>query len=707
MREIIECLCNGVKIKQSYPISVRKFCLSLRGCSPAAYRYVRGKFLNNLPSEVTIRKWYQNSNIDSSEEICMYALNVLRKRADIFKNKNEQLICSIVFDEMFIKKHIQYCNESSEFIGFVENDIRNEYSESNPVINTTLFFMVCGVNDPGLKIPIAHYYRNSYTHEMKTEIIIEIVTEVTKCGVEISNITADGANAGVFNMLGANTSILRTNFKNPVNDNNIQVILDPSHMIKLIRNSLASRETIYDDANDAIKWSYLIKLVEYSRENHFNLTNKLGKRHIQWYERKMHVRTAVETLSSSVADSLEFLMRAGVSQFADAGPTIRFIRMFNDVFDIMNTTKIKSQSENQFKCALNPTNKQLIFDRLSEIKSYILALKIRQSDRNPQIVSVLDSDRKVGFLGFLLDIVSVQNIYQNYVEEKKILQFFPVHRISQDHLEIFFGLLRKMCGCNDNPTIQQLEAGLKKLSLQCDIQLLSNRSNVANEGTSAVSDSENIASDILTISSRKPQSLSEDIYLFNDLQPVEENSEIETMINERHEQLQIGNIEDANYLDDMINNAGIAYVAGKLEKKLLLCDQGCCSYCKLMLEKNAKVDASNCLLGYRPCIGTFKLCKLTATALKMYSHKENNVKNKVISYVLANIELENIYFTDFDVDQEVKDDHEEAHIDFIIKYFIDGFICEQRYKSARTQTLDLQRSFARQINRKSTHFAGQ
>lgn len=126
-----------------------------------------------------------------------------------------------------------------------------------------------------------------------------------------------------------------------------------------------------------------------------------------------------------------------------------------------------------------------------------------------------------------------------------------------------------------------------------------------------------------------------------------------------------------------------------------------------MIEKNTKLDASNCLLGYRPCVGTFNLCKLTATALKMYSVKENNVKNKVISYVLTNIELENICSEDFNVDQEVKDEHEEAHIGFIIKYFIEGFLREQRYKLARTQTLDLQRSFARQINRKNTHFSGQ
>lgn len=699
-----------MKIKESYPISVRKFCLSLRCCSPAAYRYIREKFLNHIPSESTILKWYQNCDIDSSKEICTYALEVLKKRADLFKSKNKQLVCSVVFDEMYIKKHIQYCHESGKFIGFVENENQNEVSESASVIYTTLVFMVCGLNDLSLKIPIAHYFRKSYSNDVKTNIINEIITEVTKCGVVISNVTADGANIGAFKKIGADISNLQPSFKNPVNDTNIHVILDPSHMEKLIRNSLASREILYDDANDAIQWSYLIKLYQFSCENNFNLTHKIGKRHLQWYERKMHVRTAVETLSSSVADSLEFLMRADIPQFAGAGPTIKFIRVFNDLFDIMNTTRIKDPPTNQFKSALNPSNKHLIFNRLNEIKDYILTLKIRQSEKNPRIVSVLDSDLKVGFLGYLIDIVSIQNIYQEYVEEKNWMIFFATHRISQDHLEILFGLIRKTCGCNDNPTMQQFEAALKKLSFQSDIRI-SSRASVANiefndMSTSTTTDSDNIVSNILTISSRRPK-LGEDVYLFDDFQPIEENNEIETVASESHERLAIEDIEGANYLTDVLNDAGIAYIASKLEEKLLSCNQINCSYCKIMLENNPKLDASKCLLRCKPCVGTFKLCKSTATALKIYNDKHKNEKNKIISYVLSNNELESIYTHDFHADQEARDEHEEEHIHFLIKYFIEGFIHEQKYKSAKSQTLDLQKSFSRQTNRKNTHFSGQ
>lgn len=50
----------------------------------------------------------------------------------------------------------------------------------------------------------------------------------------------------------------------------------------------------------------------------------------------MHVRTAVETLSSSAADSMDFLRKNGIPQFADAGGTRKFPRNFDRLRDNFN-----------------------------------------------------------------------------------------------------------------------------------------------------------------------------------------------------------------------------------------------------------------------------------------------------------------------------------------------------------------------------------
>jgi hypothetical protein len=44
----------------------------------------------------------------------------------------------------------------------------------------------------------------------------------------------------------------------------------------------------------------------------------------EWYRRKMKVKLAVQVLSQSVADALQFLRDEGHPQFADAGATIVF-----------------------------------------------------------------------------------------------------------------------------------------------------------------------------------------------------------------------------------------------------------------------------------------------------------------------------------------------------------------------------------------------
>lgn len=65
----------------------------------------------------------------------------------------------------------------------------------------------------------------------------------------------------------------------------------------------------------------------------------------------MHVRTAIETLSRSTADSMEFLMKNGHPEFLDAAATIEFIRIFDKLWDVFNTYRIKSDEKNIFKSA--------------------------------------------------------------------------------------------------------------------------------------------------------------------------------------------------------------------------------------------------------------------------------------------------------------------------------------------------------------------
>ena len=51
----------------------------------------------------------------------------------------------------------------------------------------------------------------------------------------------------------------------------------------------------------------------------------------------MNVKVAAQTLSSSVADAIEFLMFSQNPSFIGAEGTINFIRIIDQLFDIMNS----------------------------------------------------------------------------------------------------------------------------------------------------------------------------------------------------------------------------------------------------------------------------------------------------------------------------------------------------------------------------------
>lgn len=111
--------------------------------------------------------------------------------------------------------------------------------------------------------------------------------------------------------LGANLNIFAEDFKpyfeNPVNGSKIFIIIDNCHAEKLVRNTLGNKGVIYDDNGGRIEWKHFVDLENFSQKHDLR-THKLNKKHIEFKSSIMNVRIASETLSNSVADSMEFLM---------------------------------------------------------------------------------------------------------------------------------------------------------------------------------------------------------------------------------------------------------------------------------------------------------------------------------------------------------------------------------------------------------------
>lgn len=177
----------------------------------------------------------------------------------------------------------------------------------------------------------------------------------------------------------------------------------------------------------------------------------------------MNVKLAVQIFSQSVADALKILSHTlKYPGFEKCDAIIEFIELFNRLFDVFNTRSFKGSTN--FQVALNKRNSSEVFKFLAEVEIYIKNLKL--SDDQP----ILNSNRKVGFLGFLISIESLRNMYRMYVEESEILLYLPTYKLSQDHLEIFFGKIRSFGRCNNNPTAQQFKAAFLRLLVHVEVK---------------------------------------------------------------------------------------------------------------------------------------------------------------------------------------------------------------------------------------------
>lgn len=661
----------------------------MHNISPRAYRYLREKFNNHLPHPQTIRQWYRNSSLDAESGVSKHSLEALRNKAKEMSEDDKQLVVSLSFDEMAIQRNLVWCRSSNKFIGLIDRGTPKE-KEDFDLAKNAIVFMVSGINI-NFEQPVAYYFIQTLNASERASLVEEIIKEISKLGMKVANITFDGYSSNVSMCQLLNADVRKedgeyiTYFENPFDKSNVYIVFDPSHMIKLVRNTLASRSCLLNGSDEKIEWNNYVNLVNYSRDHRqFALSHKMNKRHLLWEDRKMHVRTAVETLSLSTASSLEFLMKKGIEQFLDSAPTIEFTKHFNSLWDVMNTQNVKNDDSSMFKSALNPKNCNEIFEFLTNAKNYILALKVQQL-KSKRWIRAIDSTVSTGFRGFLVNIISFTAMYRELVEKNHWMLFMATYRFSQDHLELHFGKIRTLHGHNDNPNAQQFCSAYRKLLYEADV---------------AISETFNITarspSSILSVSSSSNQP-KKDVEV--DLIGVEAEDEIELIDSLDFEMEQI--IIDEN-LDDSTRDPGIAHVANELELRLKKCGQIYCQLCLDVLIENEKISDTLCVnLGKgKPCKSTFQLCKLTDSVMKMHINTKHDFKDNVYKTVLKNIVWEDI-FPEFHEGED--EEHGEDHKHFLVKFFIDAYINVICAHTAKQITIATQKKYLRKRLKKLIH----
>lgn len=391
---MLYCLINGVQPGTKYPETVRQFSFTLSYFSGRSYDFVRKFFNNNLPGRSTIRSWYANSDLDCTPGINSTSLKLLKQKALENKEKGRELVCSLCFDEMYIRQHMQWCHSSKIMLGLPTLGDNSNPMEDVLLAKQVIVYML-NVIDERFQIPIAYHLITSLNGHERAEFLKEIIGKLTNIGVIIINVSFDGpsANGAMASLLGANLDVTSINFWPYFfngNGNKIFIIYDNCHMLKLVRKTIGDVGTMLDGRNEKIQWSYFKKLIQFSKAKGFALTHKMNKKHIEFRKNDMKVQLAAQTLSASVAKSMIFLKNNDFEEFKDASATAEFAQIFNDLFDIFNTKNV--MNENPLKAALNIGNKRIIFSLFEKATEYIKQLCIIEDDKKKYLIKSKKKD---------------------------------------------------------------------------------------------------------------------------------------------------------------------------------------------------------------------------------------------------------------------------------------------------------------------------
>ena len=315
-----------------YSPQLKSFALTLQFYSAKAYDFVRKTFNLALPHPVQIGKWY--TKVPAEPGFTEPSFQALSQRV---KNAGKKVICSLMIDEMAIKKHVSW--DGKKFRGYVDlgNDVKDD--DSAPIAKDALVFMVVGVNETW-KVPVGYFFVDGLSGKERANLIKVCIKKLHDVGIDIISLICDGPSChfAMLHALGAQLKLpnIRPYFLNPLDKNKkIYVFLDVCHMLKLIRNTLGDGGILYDKDGKTIAWAYLIELQKLQEKEGLRLGNKLKLSHIQWWQQKMKVNLAAQTFSASVADAIDYCRDTlKLEQFQGSEATVKFIRTFDHLFDI-------------------------------------------------------------------------------------------------------------------------------------------------------------------------------------------------------------------------------------------------------------------------------------------------------------------------------------------------------------------------------------
>ena len=237
---------------------------------------------------------------------------------------------------------------------------------------------------------------------------------------------------------------------------------DMPHMLKLGRNALSELKVFLDENGEKIEWRFFENLHDEQQKEGIKFANKLSSAHINYHRHKMNVKLAAQTFSSSVADALQFFREAGHLYFEGAGATIKFVRVVDRIFDLLNSRNPLGKG---FKAPMRASSKPVWEAVISNTVTYLAGLKDKDG------VPLLKHRRNTFVKGIIISAQSASHLGNDVLfRPHNPFKFICFYRVCQDHAELLFsGVRTQRNGDNNNPNVPQFKSSLKPILLHAAV----------------------------------------------------------------------------------------------------------------------------------------------------------------------------------------------------------------------------------------------
>jgi hypothetical protein len=459
----ISSKCKG-KTGIRYNDEMKKFAVTLHFYSPRAYDFIR-EYLT-LPHPSSLTSWMQSSNCEPG-----FQINVIERLRDARVKNGTDVLRDIVLqvDEMALRKDASWDQNRHKFVGYVDFGAGDE-CESPSLATNALVALIAGISG-GWKVPIGYIFTDKVDGRQMKQFVCRAFDLLEDNGFEVHALVSDGntANVNMFEHLGVieghksndlplSFDNIQSVFPNPRNQTkSVGAVYDIVHMMKLWRNLLAQCGEITWESG-TIEWKYIKELYKIQAEEKIVAANKLDRNHIEFERHKMKVKFAVQCLSSSVADAIDFCREDLKNPlFAGSASTCEFIRLLDSVFDILNTRHPKQKGKFGY-LVMNLKNFEKNKAYLETFCSKLLTMEYFERRNYKGNITykkklLCQSARKRAVIGFIISIKSILTISETLIKRSvNPLHYVLTYRFSQDLLELFFNKIRGRCGRNNNPS---------------------------------------------------------------------------------------------------------------------------------------------------------------------------------------------------------------------------------------------------------------